>query len=62
MNGTDHRPASHEPSLAEQASPRPAPPTPKEREQIAEGQKRAKADQEELRKGGFGDHKGTEGF
>jgi len=51
-----------DPSPVEQASPAPAPLTDKERQQIAEGQARAKRDQEELRARGFGDHKGTEGF
>jgi hypothetical protein len=55
------RPAN-EPSVIEQAAPRPAPPTDKERQQIADAQAKAKKDREELRAAGFGDHKGTEGF
>ncbi|WP_156518402.1 hypothetical protein [Sphingobium tyrosinilyticum] len=55
------RPAN-EASLAKQASPKPATPTEKEKQQIADAKERAKKDQEELRSQGFGDHKGTEGF
>lgn len=50
------------PTLAEQASPAPAPPTAKERQQIREAQARGKQDREKMREAGFGDHKGTEGF
>lgn len=53
---------NNETELVKNASPRPQPPTDKEREQIAAAQDKAKKDQEELRSQGFGDHKGTEGF
>ena len=49
------------PSLAEQASPAPAFPTAKELQQIADAQRRAKKDREDMRAAGFGDHKGVEG-
>ena len=62
MTGKNSAPGAHEPSLAEQAAPRPAPPTPEDRDRVAQAQKRAKDDQDELRAKGFGDHKGTEGF
>ena len=53
---------NNETELVKNASPRPQPPTDKEREQIADAQAKAMKDQEDLRSQGFGDHKGTEGF
>ena len=53
---------NNETELVKNASPKPQPPTDKEREQIADAQAKAMKDQEDLRSQGFGDHKGTEGF
>jgi hypothetical protein len=52
----------NEPKVIEQASPKPQPPTEKEKQQIADARRRGQKDQEELRSHGFGDHKGVEGF
>ncbi|CAD7338061.1 hypothetical protein SPHS6_01812 [Sphingobium sp. S6] len=53
---------TNETEIVKKASPKPQPPTEKERKQIADAQEKAEKDQEELRSAGFGDHKGTEGF
>lgn len=58
----EHRPPSR--GVYERAAPpmQESLPSAKEREQIAQARKRGKADQEELRATGHGDHKGVEGF
>lgn len=53
-------PDPHREDLAARASPEPRMPTAKEKQQIADAQKRAAKERAAMRAAGFGDHKGSE--